>query len=104
MAKKERINTHQPAGAIFRQLREGHRYTKTQLAKILGVSKNHIGEIESGNCYPSFSLFIKMLSLYGYEWTIRRIPKFPQAAGEKESEVALAEEAPVPSGDNGIAS
>ena len=92
--KGTRIDTHQPAGQIFKQLRENERYSKTKVAQLLDVSKNHIGEIESGNCYPSFSLFIRMLALYEYELTIRRIPKFPANAKKKEEAPVVTASAP----------
>jgi transcriptional regulator with XRE-family HTH domain len=99
--QKERINTHLPIGSIIKQLREAERYTKTQFAKMVGVSKNHIGEIESGSCFPSYSKLVKILFILGYEPTIRRIPKFPQIAAKKirvkkVKEEVLNAEAPAP--------
>lgn len=83
MPKKERINTHQPIAGIIKQLRESHRYNKTQFAKMVGVSKNHIGEIESGACFPSYALLVKILFVFDYEITIRRIPKYSVSANEE---------------------
>ena len=81
--KKQRIDTHQTRGGICKQLRESARYSKTELASMVDVSKNHIGEIESGSCYPSTALWDKILFVFGYEATIRRIPKFYKTEKKK---------------------
>lgn len=83
--RKERVNTHQPIGAILKQLREMNRYEKTKIAKLLNISKNHVGEVESGACNPSHGLLVKWLAIFGYEITIRRIPKYPQNEKSREA-------------------
>lgn len=81
---KIRIDTHQPYGKVLEQLMERDRWTGAKLAREVGCTRNHISEIISGKCFPSFTLGMKIASVFGYELAWRKIPAIPRSPKKKK--------------------
>jgi putative transcriptional regulator len=48
---------------------ESHNLTQEQLAKMVGISRTMITEIENGNANPSVEVAKKIASVMGFNWT-----------------------------------
>lgn len=48
---------------------ESHNLTQEQLAKMVGISRTMITEIENGNANPSVEVAKKIASVMGFHWT-----------------------------------
>ena len=48
---------------------ESHNLTQEQLAKMVGISRTMITEIENGNANPSVEVAKKIASVLGFDWT-----------------------------------
>jgi putative transcriptional regulator len=48
---------------------ESHNLTQEQLAKMVGISRTMITEIENGNANPSVEVAKKIASVLGFNWT-----------------------------------
>ena len=48
---------------------ESHNLTQEQLAKMVGISRTMITEIENGNANPSVKVAKKIASVLGFNWT-----------------------------------
>lgn len=72
---KKKINKDVPIGQLIRQLREKSRYSQAEVGRVVGVTRNHICEIESGGSYPSYELLTRILFFLGYEITVKKLPR-----------------------------
>ena len=48
---------------------ESHNLTQEQLAKMVGISRTMITEIENGNANPSVKVAKKIAAVLGFPWT-----------------------------------
>jgi transcriptional regulator with XRE-family HTH domain len=81
---KVKVDTHQPYGKVLEQLMERDRWTGAKLAREVGCTRNHISEILSGKCFPSFSLGQRIASVFGYELRMAKIPAIPKSPRKKK--------------------
>lgn len=89
---KQKVDTHQPYGKVLEQLMKIHRWSGADLAREVGCTRNHISEILSGKCFPSFSLGQRIASVFGYELAWRKIPAVPKSPRKKKEPVFVAKE------------
>ncbi len=82
---KIKIDTHKPFGAVLEQLMERDRWSGADLAREVECTRNHISEILSGKCFPSFSLGQRIASVFGYELAWRKIPAIPKTPRKKKT-------------------
>ena len=64
---------------------ESHNLTQEQLAKMVGISRTMITEIENGNANPSVEVAKKIASVMGFNWT-RFFEDEDEQAGSKETD------------------
>jgi len=84
---KVKVDTHQPYGVVLGQLMKIHRWSGADLAREVDCTRNHISEILSGKCFPSFSLGQRIASVFGYELAWRKIPAIPKNPRKKREPV-----------------
>ncbi|WP_077623202.1 helix-turn-helix domain-containing protein [Sediminibacillus massiliensis] len=58
MEEKDQMKFH--VGEYIRSNRKENNMTQGELARIVGTSEKYIGQIERGEKFPSFQLFIKL--------------------------------------------
>lgn len=92
---KIKIDHRQPFGAVMAQYMERDRWSGADLAREVGCTRNHISEILSGKCYPSYSLGMKITSVFGCELRWGKIPSIPKSSRKKGGAVEASAEAPV---------
>ena len=56
-------------GWLKKLRRESHNLTQEQLAKMVGISRTMITEIENGNANPSVKVAKKIAAVLGFDWT-----------------------------------
>lgn len=67
-------------GQAIKKAREAKGMTREQLAEILDVAPRHIQSIENEGQYPSFSLFVRLITMFNisadqYLFADRRVEK-----------------------------
>ena len=53
----------------LKELRHKSHLTQEQLAKMVGISRTMITEIENGNANPSVKVAKKIAAVLGFDWT-----------------------------------
>jgi len=53
----------------LKELRHKSNLTQEQLAKMVGISRTMITEIENGNANPSVKVAKKIAAVLGFDWT-----------------------------------
>ena len=53
----------------LKKLRHESNLTQEQLAKMVGISRTMITEIENGNANPSVKVAKKIAAVLGFDWT-----------------------------------
>lgn len=53
-----------PIGQAIKEVRESKKLTREQLAEIVDYSARHIQSIENEGQYPSFELFIQLITMF----------------------------------------
>jgi len=53
----------------LKELRRKSNLTQEQLAKMVGISRTMITEIENGNANPSVKVAKKIAAVLGFDWT-----------------------------------
>ena len=53
-----------PLGQAIKKAREAKEITREQLAEILDVAQRHIQSIENEGQYPSFPLFVRLVTMF----------------------------------------
>lgn len=51
-------------GQAIKQAREARKMTREQLADILNIAPRHIQSIENEGQYPSFQLFVRLITMF----------------------------------------
>jgi len=74
---RNRLNLNQPINFILQDQRERKGVSLTGLAKLIGVSRNHMYEIEEGKGMPSFEILNKWAHELGMQVTLKAIPYVP---------------------------
>ena len=87
--KKIKIDHRQTFGKVLQQYMKRDRWTGADLSREVGCTRNHISEILSGKCYPSFSLGQKIASVFGCELGWRRLPSAPKSPKKKKEPVLI---------------
>ena len=53
----------------LKELRHKSNLTQEQLAKMVGISRTMVTEIENGNANPSVKVAKKIAAVLGFDWT-----------------------------------
>lgn len=53
----------------LKELRHKSHLTQEQLAKMVGISRTMVTEIENGNANPSVKVAKKIAAVLGFDWT-----------------------------------
>ncbi len=64
MYEETKIFDFTPIGQAIKAAREGEKITREQLAEIVDYSARHIQSIENEGQYPSFELFIQLITMF----------------------------------------
>ena len=51
----------------LQNLRQSQGYTQTSFAEVIGISRNHYSQIESGDKSPSMKVALKIKQTLGYQ-------------------------------------
>ena len=62
---------------------ESNNLTQNQLARLAGISRTMVTEIENGNANPSVDVAKKIASVLGFDWTLFYQDGDEQAAGKE---------------------
>ena len=54
---------------VAKELRHKSHLTQEQLAKMVGISRTMVTEIENGNANPSVKVAKKIAAVLGFDWT-----------------------------------